>query len=366
MRNETKTLDGVDYFERNKGADHLYVSCANYWTNYVPKDAKWRLNEWKYIISVGCDGNPTILTPHAPDFHIDPEVTEEDFPWIQRHLMENPTWSNNFLWKMWGPEKSKNPSDNVVHHMPPVYPQRKYLVAFAVGKIMDNRVHLFDQCEMAGEEVCRVVRTDRKDMYVEKEDNEFAILDKKAHILTKIKEAYQNSIFCLQPAGDSCSRKGLVDGWVNGCIPVVFSQCSLELYRDYLDSSKAMIFMPKAIVAESRMIEYLKNIPRHLIRDMQFYIISVAHQLQISKIPSLSSFFSLSSPMRSLVQEDSFFTILRVAKKSFDLWKDCERKLNGHYQPIYRICCEKSNFCNPVGILMVITLKNFLTVTQYV
>eukprot|EP00917_Polyrhabdina_sp_WS-2016_P005206 GHVP01011789.1.p1 GENE.GHVP01011789.1~~GHVP01011789.1.p1 ORF type:complete len:128 (-),score=17.76 GHVP01011789.1:664-1047(-) len=127
-----------------------------------------------------------------------------------------------------------------------------------------------------------------------------------------------------------------------------------------------MIFMPKAIVAESRVIEYLKNIPRHLIRDMQFYIVSVAHRLQISKIPSPSSLFSLSPPMRSLVLEDVFFTILRVAKKSFDLWKDCERTLNGHYQPIYRICCEKSNFCNPVGILMVITLKNFLTVTQYV
>eukprot|EP00917_Polyrhabdina_sp_WS-2016_P005197 GHVP01011769.1.p1 GENE.GHVP01011769.1~~GHVP01011769.1.p1 ORF type:complete len:287 (-),score=40.80 GHVP01011769.1:467-1327(-) len=241
--------------------------------------------------------------------------------------------------------------------MPPVYPQRKYLVAYAIGstkkKIIANRKPLLDQCEMAGEEICRVVRTSRKYMFsVNKGDKEVDNMNKKTQILKQIEEAYQNSIFCLQPTGDTCGRKGIIDSWVNGCIPVFFSQCSLELFRDYLDTSKAMIFMPKAIVAESRVIEYLKNIPRHLIRDMQFYIVSVAHRLQISKIPSPSSLFSLSPPMRSLVLEDVFFTILRVAKKSFDLWKDCERTLNGHYQPIYRICCEKSNFCNPVGILM--------------
>lgn len=32
------------------------------------------------------------------------------------------------------------------------------------------------------------------------------------------------SVFCLQPAGDSWTRKGIFDSLLAGCIPVVFSR----------------------------------------------------------------------------------------------------------------------------------------------
>lgn len=36
------------------------------------------------------------------------------------------------------------------------------------------------------------------------------------------------SQFCLQPRGDSCTRRGVITSMMTGCIPVVFENCSLE------------------------------------------------------------------------------------------------------------------------------------------
>lgn len=42
---------------------------------------------------------------------------------------------------------------------------------------------------------------------------------------------FKNSIFCLQPSGDSPTRKGLFDSIVAGCVPVLFSESSA--YQQY-------------------------------------------------------------------------------------------------------------------------------------
>jgi len=48
---------------------------------------------------------------------------------------------------------------------------------------------------------------------------------------------YFNSVFCLQPPGDSYSCKAMVDSMVGGCIPVLFVEEQLRLWRQKLQFS---------------------------------------------------------------------------------------------------------------------------------
>ena len=41
-------------------------------------------------------------------------------------------------------------------------------------------------------------------------------------------EIYMRSIFCLQPPGDTVTRKGMYDSFVVGCIPVTFNKNILQ------------------------------------------------------------------------------------------------------------------------------------------
>ena len=51
----------------------------------------------------------------------------------------------------------------------------------------------------------------------------------RAHVnLASALGMYRNSIFCLNPPGDSPTRKGLFDSLLAGCIPVVFDKYTLE------------------------------------------------------------------------------------------------------------------------------------------
>lgn len=42
-------------------------------------------------------------------------------------------------------------------------------------------------------------------------------------------EAYNSSVFCLQPPGDMESRKGVFDSLMSGCIPVIFNKDMLSI-----------------------------------------------------------------------------------------------------------------------------------------
>lgn len=47
-------------------------------------------------------------------------------------------------------------------------------------------------------------------------------------------ETMLDSTFCPQPPGDSLSRKGIIDAIVMGCVPVVFEEEQLSLWKDHL------------------------------------------------------------------------------------------------------------------------------------
>ncbi|CAJ1377549.1 unnamed protein product [Effrenium voratum] len=57
------------------------------------------------------------------------------------------------------------------------------------------------------------------------------------------------STFCVEPAGDSITRKSLIDSIVLGCIPVIFAHQELDMFEAFFDASdfaEAVLFVPEA------------------------------------------------------------------------------------------------------------------------
>lgn len=54
-------------------------------------------------------------------------------------------------------------------------------------------------------------------------------------------DAYERHAYCLQPAGDSLTRKGIFDALGAGCIPVGFDERSFTQYRHYLGDNAAAV-----------------------------------------------------------------------------------------------------------------------------
>ncbi|XP_010558856.1 PREDICTED: probable xyloglucan galactosyltransferase GT12 [Tarenaya hassleriana] len=69
----------------------------------------------------------------------------------------------------------------------------------------------------------------------------------------KVMEVFQDSVFCLQPQGDSATRRSIFDSILAGCIPVFFHPASA--YNQYTwyfpeDHTKYSVYIPE---------EYLRN-----------------------------------------------------------------------------------------------------------
>jgi len=63
------------------------------------------------------------------------------------------------------------------------------------------------------------------------------------------------STFCVEPPGDTITRKGLVDSMVLGCIPVVFEHQELDMYEPFFTAeefAEAIVYVPEARVMGSR------------------------------------------------------------------------------------------------------------------
>ncbi|WVZ55436.1 hypothetical protein U9M48_006096 [Paspalum notatum var. saurae] len=94
-----------------------------------------------------------------------------------------------------------------------------------------------------------------------------------------IMRLFQKASFCLQPPGDSCTRRSVFDSMVAGCIPVFFhtgsayKQYPWHLPRD--DHLKYSVFIPMADVRERNVsIEaVLRAIPPATVRRMREEVI---------------------------------------------------------------------------------------------
>ena len=90
--------------------------------------------------------------------------------------------------------------------------------------------------------------------------------------------AFTGSEFCLQPPGDSPTRKSVFDSLVAGCIPVLFDP--FTAYYQYPwhlpeDHRKYSVFVEKEEVREGKVdvVERLKRIPTEERKEMRRFIV---------------------------------------------------------------------------------------------
>lgn len=88
--------------------------------------------------------------------------------------------------------------------------ERKWLFSFAGAPRPDNpksiRGQIIDQCKNS--KVCKLLECD--------------FGESKCHSPSSIMQMFQSSLFCLQPQGDSYTRRSAFDAMLAGCIPVFF------------------------------------------------------------------------------------------------------------------------------------------------
>jgi hypothetical protein len=98
--------------------------------------------------------------------------------------------------------------------------------------------------------------------------------EKQCHSPGNIMRLFQSSVFCLQPRGDSYTRRSAFDAMVAGCVPVFFHPGSAYLqYRWHLprDHARYSVFIPEDGVRSGNVSieETLRRIPPAKVREMQ-------------------------------------------------------------------------------------------------
>ena len=128
--------------------------------------------------------------------------------------------------------------------------------------------------------------------------------------------AYERAVFCLQPWGDTATRKGFYDAIAVGCIPVIFSRHgfeSLEWMGVNLD--ELSILVPLAnLTARGGALGYLSSLPRDKVVKLQASINSRRSLLQYGMRPG--------QPTRDAID----MLVSRVAKQ---LWRSAHGPLCG-------------------------------------
>ncbi|PQQ11720.1 putative xyloglucan galactosyltransferase GT11 [Prunus yedoensis var. nudiflora] len=102
----------------------------------------------------------------------------------------------------------------------------------------------------------------------------------KCHKPVFVMKMFQGSVFCLQPPGDSLTRRSIFDSILAGCIPVFFHPGSA--YVQYLwhlprDYTKYSVFIPAFDIKNGRVsIErILQKIPRQKVVEMREEVIKL-------------------------------------------------------------------------------------------
>jgi hypothetical protein len=97
---------------------------------------------------------------------------------------------------------------------------------------------------------------------------------------TYIYELLSRSIFCLNPAGDSPTRKAFWDALLVGCINVLYEKDVKYPFEDKFDYSDMTVYIPSEQMNQT--LHILSKIPKERIHHMQQYINSYRRQFQYS------------------------------------------------------------------------------------
>ncbi|KAJ0970371.1 hypothetical protein J5N97_023248 [Dioscorea zingiberensis] len=169
--------------------------------------------------------------------------------------------------------------------------ERKWLFSFAGAPRPDNpksiRGQLIDQCKKSS--VCKLLECD--------------FGESKCHSPSSIMQMFQSSLFCLQPQGDSYTRRSAFDSMLAGCIPVFFhpgsayTQYTWHLPKNY---SRYSVFIPEDDIRKKNVsIEVrLKQISPDTVKTMREVVINLIPRLIYadprSKLETLQDAFDVS------------------------------------------------------------------------
>ncbi|XP_010236604.1 xyloglucan galactosyltransferase KATAMARI1 homolog [Brachypodium distachyon] len=104
------------------------------------------------------------------------------------------------------------------------------------------------------------------------------------HTPAAIMRLFESSVFCLQPPGDSYTRRSAFDAMVAGCVPVFFHPASAYLqYTWHLprDHTRYSVYIPEDEVRAGTVSieETLKRIPPAAVRRMQEEVVRLVPRL---------------------------------------------------------------------------------------
>jgi len=148
--------------------------------------------------------------------------------------------------------------------------ERKWLFSFAGAPRPDNpksiRGQIIDQCKKVGKLL------------------EFDFGESKCHSPSSIMQMFQSSLFCLQPQGDSYTRRSAFDSMLAGCIPVFFhpgsayTQYTWHLPKNY---TKYSVFIPEDDIRKRNVSieERLLQISPEQVKIMREEVISLIPKL---------------------------------------------------------------------------------------
>ncbi|KAG1354819.1 xyloglucan galactosyltransferase KATAMARI1 [Cocos nucifera] len=168
--------------------------------------------------------------------------------------------------------------------------ERRFLFSFAGAPRPDNpksiRGQIIDQCKKS--KVCKLLECD--------------FGESKCHSPSSIMQMFQSSLFCLQPQGDSYTRRSAFDSMLAGCIPVFFhpgsayTQYTWHLPRNF---SRYSVFIPEDDIRKRNVSieERLKQIPLDVVKDMREEVINLIPRLVYadprSKLETLKDSFDV-------------------------------------------------------------------------
>lgn len=234
-----KWLEQQKSWARNSGKDHVFVLGKISWDFRRDPDSSWgtkflELDRFQNPIKLLIERHPwhvnDISIPHPTHFH---PHSDHDIVALQLKLIRS---------------------------------DRKTLVSFAgaarPGAPENIRSKLIEQCNSVDTQKCRVL------------DCSSGGCDQPKTVI----DLFMESEFCLQPPGDSPTRKSVFDSIISGCIPVLFDP--FTAYYQYPwhlpeDRGKYSVFIDQEEVREMKVnvIERLVKVTLRERENMRRYIV---------------------------------------------------------------------------------------------
>lgn len=120
---------------------------------------------------------------------------------------------------------------------------------------------------------------------------------------------FHRSRFCLQPPGDSPTRRSFFDAMLAGCIPVIFNKNSAwTQYTSHLpgNGNSYSVFLPRHTVWEQNVMSILESIPIARVDSMRAKIAELLPRVLYAHIDRMYHFGSLDPDSQFLQTDDAF------------------------------------------------------------